>query len=322
MAERDRAAGAVADATAGAVSIVIPVLNEAESLPELIEQIGAVMARVGRPHEVWVVDDGSRDGTATVVAGIARHRPEVHLVSFTRNFGKAAALAAGFARARGEVVITMDGDLQDDPEEIPRLIAALDGGLDLVSGWKQNRQDGFIKNQSSKVFNLVTSLMTGLRLHDFNCGLKGYRAEVVRTLRVYGEMHRFVPALAHLEGFRVGELRVRHHRRRHGRTKYGLGRFLNGFLDLLTLSFLSARATSPLHFFGRIGLLLFILGGGIDAYFLVEWITGHGLHLRPLLLLGVVLVIMAVQFVSLGLLAELIVAGRHPEQEYRVRREI
>ncbi len=317
MAEGARPDGAGPD-----VSVVIPAYNEAESLPELLDRIDEVLRGAGRSYEVWVIDDGSRDGTFAAVEAAARARPQVHGVSFSRNFGKAAALAAGFARVSGRHVITMDADLQDDPAEIPRLLAALDEGHDLVSGWKQDRQDGFVKNQSSKVFNGVTSLMTGLRLHDFNCGLKAYRAEVVRAVRVYGEMHRFIPAMAHLEGFRVAELRVRHHRRRHGRTKYGLDRFLNGFLDLLTLTFLSSRATRPLHFFGRVGLAMFLLGAGINGYFLVEWILGHGLRVRPLLLLGVVLFIMAIQFVSLGLLAELIVAGRSPEKEYRVRREI
>lgn len=304
------------------ISIVVPAYNEAPSLPELLARIDDAMQQWGRSYEVWVIDDGSRDGTAVVLAREAELRPQVRGLSFTRNFGKAAALAAGFARARGRYIVTLDADLQDDPAEIPRLVSRLiDAPCDLVSGWKQNRQDGFVKNQTSKIFNVVTSMMTGLKLHDFNCGLKAYRADVIKAVRVYGEMHRFVPALAHYQGFAVQELPVKHQRRRHGRTKYGPARFINGVLDLITLLFLNARARSPLHFFGRIGFWMFLVGAVINGYFLALWLLGHGLRLRPLLLLGVALWIVAIQFVSLGLLAELVVAGRHPEKDYRVGRE-
>jgi len=305
------------------VSVVIPAYNEAESLPELIPQVEEALRGTARSFEIWIVDDGSTDGTFTAVEALAADRPHLHALGFGRNYGKAAALAAGFAAARGRYVVTLDADLQDDPAEIPHLLAWLeDGNLDLVSGWKQRRKDGFVKNQTSRLFNWVTSLTAGLRLHDYNCGLKAYRAEVTDSVRLYGEMHRYVPALAHLAGFRVGELPVRHHARRYGSTKYGPARFLNGFLDLLTVLFLTARGRSPLHFFGRLGLLFFAGGAVIDGYFLVYWLTGHGLRLRPLLLLGVALVLLAVQFISLGLVAELIVAGRHPEHEYRVARRI
>lgn len=305
------------------VSVVVPAYDEAESLPELIPRIESVLAESGRSFEIWIVDDGSTDGTFDAVAALAADRPHLHALEFGRNYGKAAALAAGFAHARGRYVITMDADLQDDPAEIPALLAKLeDEDYDLVSGWKQDRKDSFIKNHTSRLFNWATSLTAGLKLHDYNCGLKAYRAEVTRRVRLYGEMHRYVPALAHLEGFRVGEMPVRHHARRFGATKYGPARFLNGFLDLLTVLFLTSRGTSPLHFFGRLGLAFFAVGGAIDAYFLIYWLTGHGLRLRPLLLLGVALVLLAVQFVSLGLLAELVVAGRHPEREYRVRRRL
>jgi glycosyltransferase involved in cell wall biosynthesis len=312
----------VSDLAAGAceISLVIPAFNEAESLPELVEIISNVMKDMAYRYEVWIIDDGSSDGTFDVVRTLAAAHPAVHGVSFSRNYGKAAALSAGFAAAAGEIIVTLDADLQDDPAEIPRLLAKIrEDGCDLVSGWKQDRQDSFIKNHSSKLFNAVTSWTSGLRLHDFNCGLKAYRGELARSLRIYGELHRYIPALAHLDGYKVAEIPVRHHARRYGRTKYGPARFLNGFLDLLTVKFLSSRATSPLHFFGRVGLVTFLLGAVINGYFLWQWLTGHGLHIRPLLLLGVALILLAVQFVSLGLVAELIAAGQHPEADYRVR---
>ncbi len=314
MAERERTCD---------VSVVVPAYNEAESLPELLDRVGGVLEEMGRTYEIWVVDDGSSDETFSVVRRVAAEKPRIHGLSFNRNYGKAAALSAGFDVACGRIVIQMDADLQDDPDELPRLIAALEeDGLDLVTGWKQDRKDSFVKNQTSKIFNAATSSMCGLRLHDFNCGLKAYRAEVLDVVRVYGEMHRYIPALAHMQGFAVGELPVRHHARRFGVTKYGANRFLNGFLDLLTVRFLNSTSSSPLHFFGRIGLLFLLVGGLIEGYFLVDWILGAALRVRPLLVGGLILILLAVQFVSLGLMAELIVAGRHPERDYRVRHRI
>lgn len=301
------------------ISVVVPALNEAESLPELCDRIHESISSMGLNYEVVVVDDGSTDGTAAIVKSLSEVNPALHCIEFTRNYGKAAALSAGFSAAAGRFIITMDADLQDDPAEIPKLIAKLEEGYDLVSGWKKKRKDSFIKNNTSKIFNAVTSMSTGLKLHDFNCGLKAYRADAARAVRLYGEMHRYIPAQAHLQGYRVTEIPVHHRERKYGVTKYGSSRFINGFLDLMTLLFLSARSTSPLHFFGRIGVFLTVIGGGILTGFLIHWMTGHGLRIRPLMLLGVTLVILAVQFVSLGLIAELIVAGRNPESEYRVR---
>ncbi len=300
------------------LAIVVPAFNEAESLPELVRRITAAVEPLGLSHGIWIIDDGSSDGTFEVICSLAAENPAVHGVRFGRNFGKSAALAAGFDEAKGDIVITMDADLQDDPAEIPSLIAKLQEGWDLVSGWKQDRKDSFIKNKTSRIFNWFTSRMCGLKLHDFNCGLKAYRRRVTRRVRIYGEMHRYVPALAHLEGFRVTEKPVRHFARKYGRTKYGPARFINGFLDLLTVYFLHARRTSPLHMFGRLGLLFLTVGGGISAYFLAYWLLGHGLHLRPMLLLGLVLIILSFQFISLGLIAELVVAGRRPERDYRI----
>jgi glycosyltransferase involved in cell wall biosynthesis len=244
------------------------------------------------------------------------------LVSFRRNYGKSAALAVGFAEARGEVIITMDADLQDDPAEIPRLLARLDEGFDVVSGWKQNRQDPIMKTVPSKLFNAVTSAACGLRLHDFNCGLKAWRREAARSLEVYGELHRYLPALSHLQGFRVTELPVRHHARRYGTTKFGSNRFINGFLDLLAVMFLHGGSRSPLHVFGRVGLLFGTVGGLILAYFGVIWITGQWLKVRPLLLFGVGLVILATQFISLGLLGEMIARGQQQDRTYAIRERI
>ena len=304
------------------IAVIVPAFNESESLPELVDRIEEAVTGMGATWEAWIIDDGGSDGTFAVVEKLAAARPQVHGLSFARNFGKAAALAAGFVAASARIVITMDADLQDDPAEIPRLVARIEEGWDLVSGWKQDRKDGFIKNQTSRIFNWFASRMCGLKLHDFNCGLKAYRGEVTRRIKLYGEMHRYTPALAHLDGFRVTELPVAHFARKYGRTKYGLARFINGFLDLLTVYFLHARRTSPLHFFGRLGLVFLAIGGGISAYFLVWWLMGHGLRVRPVLILGLVLIILSLQFISLGLIAELIVAGRRPEQAYRVARRV
>jgi len=305
------------------IAVVVPAFNEAESLPELVERIEQAVTGMGRTWEVWVVDDGSSDETFSVVEKLAAARPEVHGLSFGRNFGKAAALAAGFQAASAAVVITMDADLQDDPAEIPALVGRIEEGYDLVSGWKQDRkEDSFIKNNTSRIFNWFTSRMYGLKLHDFNCGLKAYRREVTQHVRIYGEMHRYVPALAHMDGFRVTELPVKHFARKYGETKYGMARFVNGFLDLLTVYFLHARRTSPLHFFGRWGLGFLTAGGGISFYFLLWWMMGNGLRLRPILLLGLIFILVGLQFISLGLIAELVVAGRRPEEEFRVARRV
>jgi glycosyltransferase involved in cell wall biosynthesis len=303
------------------LTVLVPAFNEDESLPELVKQVVANAETVTGAFEVLIVDDGSTDATRQVARGLAQADSRVRLVSFLRNYGKSAALAVGFREARGSIVITMDADLQDDPAEIPHLLSKLAEGYDLVSGWKQNRQDPFIKTSTSKLFNFVTRVVSGLRLHDFNCGLKAYRREVTRTLHVYGEMHRYLPVLAHVQGFRVTEIPVRHAARRFGVTKFGSARFLNGLLDLLTVLFLTRQRTSPLHFFGRVGILFGIIGGVICGYFLVTWIGGAALRLRPIMLLGIALLLVAIQFVSLGLLAELLVASRDTTEHYRIRRD-
>lgn len=303
------------------LTVLVPAYDEAGSLAELVERVDAECAGITSRYEILVVDDGSTDGTSERLAELSQRFGALRRVIFLRNYGKSAALAAGFQRARGAAVITMDADLQDDPEEIPRLLEALAGGLDLVSGWKQERKDPFIKTSTSKLFNAVTRSLSGLALHDFNCGLKAYRREVAQSLRVYGELHRYLPVLAHVMGYRVGEIPVRHHARQHGVTKFGRSRFLNGLFDLMTVLFLTRQQSSPLHFFGRVALAFAAVGGAISLYFLITWIGGAALRIRPMMLLGVSLLLVAVQFISLGLLAELLVSSRAPVESYRIRHE-
>lgn len=301
------------------VSAVVPLYNEAESLPELHRELVAELDALGRPWEIVYVDDGSRDGSDRVIDALASADPRVRGVSFRNNFGKSAGLATGFRIARGEWVVTLDADLQDDPSELPRLVAALEGGLDLVSGWKQNRQDPITKTLPSKLFNAVTSAVSGVRLHDFNCGFKLYRRDVVDALQVYGELHRFLPALAHWKGFRVGEVPVRHRARRHGTSKFGAARFVNGFLDLLSAAFISKNALKPLHVFGRIGLLFLLAGGLLGLWFVGTWMLGEPVRVRPLMLVGAVSVLMGIQFIVMGLLGEMI-AHLGARVDYPIRR--
>jgi glycosyltransferase involved in cell wall biosynthesis len=293
------------------LSAVIPVLDEAPSLPELYNRLRAAVASLGMSYEFLFVDDGSGDDTPRVLAQLAAEDPNVRVVSFRRNFGKSAALAVAFAHVRGRYVLTLDGDLQDDPAELPRLLEALESRqLDLVSGWKRERHDPWTKTLPSKMFNAVTGQMAGVRLHDFNCGLKLYRREVVESIEVYGEFHRFLPALAHWRGFRVGEIAVTHHARRFGRSKFGAARFVNGFLDLIAAMFLSTSFLKPLHVFGRMAIVAGGLGLLINLYFVAQWLFGEPVRLRPLLFLGLALVAVAIQFVLMGLLGEMIAAGR------------
>jgi glycosyltransferase involved in cell wall biosynthesis len=288
------------------ITVLIPAYNEAESLPELHAEIARALEGIGRPWEALYVDDGSRDGTEEALAALAAGDPRVRGVSLRRNFGKSAALATGFRLARGEWIVTLDADLQDDPAELPRLISALEGGLDLVSGWKQDRKDPISKTLPSRLFNAVTSWASGVRLHDFNCGFKLYRREVTQAIEVYGEFHRFIPALAHWAGFRVGEVPVRHRARRYGKSKFGAARFVNGFLDLMSAAFISTSALKPLHVFGRIGLLFLAVGFALGGWFVVQWLGGAPLRVRPLMLFGTGLVLLGIQFILMGLLGEMI----------------
>lgn len=307
-------------------SIVIPCYNEQDALPELFDRLEAVMAEMKCDYEYVFVDDGSTDRTIAVLRGLRERSPRVGVISFRRNYGKSAALNEGFRAASGDLIVTIDADLQDDPAEIPNLHKRIEAGADLVSGWKTNRQDPPSKTLPSRVFNRVTSVVTGVKLHDFNCGFKMYRREVADSITVYGELHRFIPALAAWEGFRVDEVSVRHNKRKYGKSKYGARRFLNGFFDLITTMFVTRRALNPLHLFGRIALVLFGLGLAPQIFFLIQWLTGDGLRVRPIMLLGFVLIIVSIQIASIGLLAELISAKSAREavyafKEYDVRGE-
>ncbi len=289
------------------LSVLVPVYNEADSLRELHGEISAACTGLGVQYEVVFVDDGSRDGSAEVLDGLAEADPHVVVIHLRRNFGKSPALAAGFEYVRGSIVITMDADLQDDPAMIPEFVARIRAGADLVSGWKQQRHDPLDKTLPSRVFNAVLSRLSGVKLRDFNCGFKAYRAECVRELRVYGGFHRFLPVFAHDRGFRVEELVVRHRARKHGQSKFGSRRFFEGLLDLPTVLLLTRFRTRPLHFFGVPGALVMLVGIGLLTYLSVLWFMGYPVGTRPLLTLGVLLTITGVQILCVGLVAEVIV---------------
>ena len=302
------------------ISVVVPVHNEVRSVAFLLDELRAALEPLGREWEAVFVDDGSTDGSLGALTRLHAAVPNVRVVRLRRNFGKAAALAAGFEHARGDVVVTMDGDLQDDPAEIPRLLAKLDEGYDLVSGWKTRRRDPWTRRVLSRIFNTVTGRFAGIRLHDMNCGLKAYQAEVVRALPLYGELHRFLPVLAHQRGYRIAELPVNHRPREHGRSRYGLERYLRGFFDLLTVSFMGRYRQRPLHLFGGLGLALGTVGIVVLTYLTALKLTGHAIGHRPLLTLGVLLVVVGLQLFSLGLIAEL-VTGQHEERAAGRERE-
>jgi glycosyltransferase involved in cell wall biosynthesis len=307
------------------VSVVVPVLDEAESLGALHRELTAALEALGRPYEILFVDDGSGDGSFEVVEKLHRADDRVRGLQLRRNFGKAAALATGFREARGDLVVTLDADLQDDPGELPKLLAALEEAeVDLVSGWKQDRQDPRSKTWPSRLFNCVTGRLTGLRLHDFNSGFKAYRREVVQEVRLYGELHRFVPALAAWRGFRVAEVPVRHRPRRFGRSKFGWARFWRGCLDLVTVLFLTRYTRRPLHLFGGLGLLAWTVGFVANAYLTALWLAGaQPIGTRPLLAFGVLCMLVGIQFFAIGLLSELVLSYQsRAADEVAVRRRL
>lgn len=305
------------------LSIVIPVYNESESVDELLAELSAVAAEHRYDAEFILVDDGSNDGSWDRIVALTKRDPRVRGIRFRRNFGKAAALSAGFDAARGDLVMTLDADLQDDPKEIPNFLAKMEGGLDVVSGWKRVRHDPWHKVLPSRVFNWLVSTTTGVRLHDHNCGMKSYRRAIFDEVQLYGELHRFVPVLAEARGWKIGEIEIQHRRRKHGYSKYGVRRFVKGFLDLLTVKFIIGYGNRPQHMLGTIGLISFGLGF-IGLFILSAWwclsrlIGGMEplhLHTRALFYYSITGLILGAQFISIGFLAEMINARSHRQSD-------
>lgn len=310
------------------ISVVVPLLNEEESLPELTEWIDRVMKEYNFTYEILMVDDGSKDDSWKVIEDLATKYPGVRGIKFRRNYGKSAALNTGFEATRGKVVITMDADLQDSPDEIPELHKMItEDGYDLVSGWKKKRYDPIMKTGPTKLFNWATRVSSGIKLHDFNCGLKAYKGEVVKSIEVYGEMHRYIPVIAKWAGFtRIGEKVVLHQERKYGKTKFGLERFINGFLDLMSITFVSRFGKKPMHFFGTIGMLMILVGFGIILWMGIDklWIHPTGVLItdRPLFYILLVVVILGVQFFLAGFLAELISRNNPGRNAYLIEKTL
>ena len=313
------------------ISVIVPLLNEKESLPELIARIAAVMKDNGYSYEVIMVDDGSDDGSWDEILHQAEGNSAVHGIRFRRNYGKSAALYCGFEKAQGDVVFTMDADLQAFPEEIPEMYRMVkDEGWDIVSGWKQKRQDNALtKNLPSKLYNATARRITGIRLHDMNCGLKAYRKEVIKDIEVYGEMHRYIPYLAKNAGYtRITEKPTQHAKRKYGKSKFGLNRFVNGFLDLLSLWFLSTFGKKPMHFFGYSGILMFLVGFVMTIWIIVEKLVAQGRHLpfrpvtdQPLFFLALLAIIIGVLFFLAGFLGEMIARSSSERNKYNIKSE-
>jgi glycosyltransferase involved in cell wall biosynthesis len=301
------------------ISVVVPVFNERASIDELYRRLADVLAQIASRYEIIFVDDGSGDGSIEKLKEISTIDRSVRYIRFRRNFGKSAALAAGFRAARYGIIATLDGDLQDIPEQLPLLINELDGGYDLVSGWRYQRRDKLSKRIGSKVYNWVTSILTGVRLHDINCGFKCYKREVLDEVMVYGERHRYIPVLASYRGFRMGEVKIAHAPRAHGTSRYGLERVVGGVFSLLTVILMTRYTNKPLHFFGVMGLFLAGIGSAIDLYlitmrvFFDQWLSN-----RPVLIIGTLLIIVGVQFVLFGLLAEMVAFSYRREDDYSV----
>jgi len=304
------------------LSIIVPLYNEEDSVKELTEQIVNVLKDQKHSYEICFVDDGSTDESLARIKQLREKNQKIKVLSFRKNYGKSAALSEGFKMTTGDIIITIDADLQDDPSEIPNLIEKINGGFDLVSGWKKKRNDPITKTLPSKLFNFITARFTGIKIHDFNCGLKAYRKEVIKEIPVYGSLHRYLPVLAHWKGFAIGEIIVQHHARKHGVTKYGWRRFFDGFFDLFTVLFLTRYRQKPLHLFGFFGLISLTSGIIISLYLTVLWFQGHGIGNRPLLFLGILLIIVGMQSFSIGLIGEMITNLKDEEGSYSIKENI
>lgn len=306
------------------VSAVVPIYNEVESIPPLIEALATVFQENSISYEIIIVDDGSTDGSTNLLRQLAEQRSDLRAVLLRRNYGQTAAMSAGFNHARGQIIVTLDGDLQNDPTDIPRLLAKLEEGYDMVSGWRKDRQDAMVSRLiPSRIANWLIRKVTEVEIHDYGCSLKAYRSELVRDMNLYGELHRFLPALAFIEGARIAEMPVLHHARRYGHSKYGLGRTFRVLMDLLTIFFMKKFLTRPMHVFGWFGLISMILGATLGLYLSVlKFGFGESIGDRPLLILAVVLFLTGVNLFSLGILAELSMRTYHESQNrpiYRVR---
>jgi len=304
------------------ISIIIPLYNEEDSLNELTEQIVGVLEGLEKSYEICFVDDGSTDDSLSRIKKLREENQNIKILSFRKNYGKSAALSEGFKMASGDIIVTIDADLQDDPAEIPNLISKINDGYDLVSGWKKKRHDPITKTLPSKLFNFITARFTGIKIHDFNCGLKAYRQEVIKEIPVYGSLHRYLPVLAHWKGFAIGEIIVQHHSRKYGVTKYGWRRFFDGFFDLFTVLFLTKYRQKPLHLFGFFGMTSFTAGFVISVYLTILWFQGYGIGNRPLLFLGILLIIVGMQSFSIGLIGEMITNLKDEEGSYSIREKI
>ncbi len=293
------------------ISFVIPVFNESESILKLYQEIVAVCQNLENDYEIWFINDGSTDQTEEILKDIETKDSRVKLIRFRKNFGKSVALSVGFERAKGDIIFTMDADLQDDPKEIPAFLEVIDQGADLVCGWKKKRKDPLEKRVASAFFNSIVSMMTGLKLHDFNCGFKAYRKKVVKTIHMYGEFHRFIPALVQSYGFKIKEISIHHRKRQFGKSKYGASRYLAGFFDFLSVIFVTGYLRKPMHFLGRISLTSFLIGSGLLTYvFCMKFLFGQTGN-RPSLAISIFFLGFAVQVILFGIIADLILYTNH-----------